>query len=153
MSSRLFQSVREERGLAYSIYSETSPFRDTGSVAVYAGCAAENTRKVLDLTLAEFTRLKQQPVADEELRRVKEQLKTNMVLGLESSGSRMNSLARQQMFYGRFFSTDEITAEVDRVSAQDITRLANQLLRPEGLTLTLLGNLGKLAIERKDLVC
>jgi predicted Zn-dependent peptidase len=153
MSSRLFQSVREERGLAYSIYSETSPFRDTGSVAVYAGCAAENTRKVLDLTLAEFTRLKQQPVADEELRRVKEQLKTNMVLGLESSGSRMNSLARQQMFYGRFFSTDEITAEVDRVSAEDITRLANQLLRPEGLTLTLLGNLGKLAIERKDLVC
>ncbi len=153
MSSRLFQSVREERGLAYSIYSETSPFRDTGSLAVYAGCAADNTREVLDLTLAEFTRLKQSPVADDELRRVKEQLKTNMVLGLESSGARMNSLARQQMFYGRFFTTDEITAEVDRVAAADITRLANELLRPEVLTLTLLGNLGKLAIERNNLVC
>ena len=153
MSSRLFQSVREERGLAYSIYSETSPFRDTGSLAVYAGCAADNTREVLDLTLAEFTRLKQTPVADDELRRVKEQLKTNMVLGLESSGARMNSLARQQMFYGRFFTTDEITAEVDRVAAADITRLANELLRPEVLTLTLLGNLGKLAIERNNLVC
>ncbi len=153
MSSRLFQAVREERGLAYSIYSETSPFRDTGSLAVYAGCAAENTRQVLDLTLAEFTRLKQEPVADEELRRVKEQLKTNMVLGLESSGARMNSLARQEMFYGRFFTTDEITAEVDRVNAADITRLANTLLRPEGLTLTLLGNLGKLSVEREHLVC
>jgi len=153
MSSRLFQSVREERGLAYSIYSETSPFRDTGSLAVYAGCAVENTRQVLDLTLAEFTRLKQEPVSEEELRRVKEQLKTNMVLGLESSGSRMNSLARQQMFYGRFFTTDEITAEVDRVTGGDIVRLANDLLRPEGLTLTLLGNLGKLGIDRAHLTC
>ncbi len=153
MSSRLFQSVREERGLAYSIYSETSPFRDTGSLAVYAGCAAENTRQVLDLTLAEFSRLKREPVGEDELRRVKEQLKTNMVLGLESSGARMNSLARQEMFYGRFFTTDEITAEVDRVNPADITRLANQLLRPEGLTLTLLGNLGKLHVGREDLAC
>lgn len=153
MSSRLFQSVREERGLAYSIYSETSPFRDTGSLAVYAGCAVDNTREVLDLTLAELSRLKREPIADEELRRVKEQLKTNMVLGLESSGARMNSLARQQMFYGRFFSTDEITAEVDRVTSTDLLHLAGTLLRPEGLTLTLLGNLGKMSIERADLVC
>lgn len=153
MSSRLFQAVREERGLAYAIYSETSPFRDTGSLAVYAGCALDNTREVLDLTLAELTRLKHEPVADEELRRVKEQLKTNMVLGLESSGSRMNSLARQQMFYGRFFSTDEITAEVERVDAAHIRQLANRLLRPEMLTLTLLGNLGGLKVSRNELVC
>ncbi len=153
MSSRLFQSVREERGLAYSIYSETSPFRDTGSLAVYAGCAVENTLEVLRLTLAEFTRLKQQPVAEDELRRVKEQLKTNMVLGLESSGARMNSLARQQMFYGRFFTTDEITAEVDRVTSADILRVANDLLQPEGLTLTLLGNLGTLTLDRDALIC
>ncbi len=153
MSSRLFQSVREERGLAYSIYSETSPFRDTGSLAVYAGCAVENTREVLDLTLAEFTRLKEQPVSEEELRRVKEQLKTNMVLGLESSGARMNSLARQEMFYGRFFTTDEITAEVDRVTSEDIIRVAKELLQPAGLTLTLLGNLGDLAIDRTSLAC
>ncbi len=153
MSSRLFQSVREERGLAYSIYSETSPFRDTGSLAVYAGCAVENTREVLDLTLAEFTRIKAEPVADEELSRAKEQLKTNMVLGLESSGARMTSLARQQMYYGRFFSVDEITAEVDRVTAADLQRIANDLLRPEALTLTLLGNLGDLKIERSGLTC
>ncbi len=153
MSSRLFQSVREERGLAYSIYSETSPFRDTGSLAVYAGCAIENARQVLDLTLAEFIRLKQEPVPAEELSRVKEQLKTNMVLGLESSGSRMSSLARQQMYYGRFFSVDEITAEVDRVTAADLTRLANDLLQADLLTLTLLGNLGDLAVTRKEMIC
>ena len=76
-----------------------------------------------------------------------------MVLGLESSGARMNSLARQQMFYGRFFTTDEITAEVDRVQAEDIVALAHRLLRSDELTLTLLGNLGKLTIERPDLVC
>ena len=153
MSSRLFQAVREERGLAYSIYSEASPFRDTGSLAVYAGCAVENTREVLDLTLAEFRRLKQEPIANEELQRAKEQLKTNMVLGLESSGARMSSLARQQMYYGRFFTVDEITAEVDRVTAADTQRLANELLLAEALTLTLLGNLGDLTIDRAALVC
>ena len=153
MSSRLFQAVREERGLAYSIYSETSPFRDTGSLAVYAGCAVENTREVLDLTLAEFRRLKSEWVSGEELGRAKEQLKTNMVLGLESSGSRMSSLARQQMYYGRFFTVDEITAEVDAVTGHDVQRLAKQLLQPEWLTLTLLGNLGDLQIERGSLRC
>jgi predicted Zn-dependent peptidase len=103
MSSRLFQAVREERGLAYSIYSELNPFRDTGSLAVYAGCALANLREVLALTLAEFTRLKAEPVTAEELDRARNQTKGNMVLGLESSSSRMSSLARQQMYWGRFF--------------------------------------------------
>ena len=76
-----------------------------------------------------------------------------MVLGLESSSSRMSSLARQQMFYGRFFSVDEITQEVDRVTAEDVQRLATDLLHSESLTLTLLGNLGDLKIDREDLVC
>ncbi len=151
MSSRLFQSVREERGLAYSIYSETSPFRDTGSLAVYAGCAAENTHQVLDLTLAELNRLRQETVHPEELNRGKEQIKTNMVLGLESSSSRMGSLARQHMYYGRFFSVDEITAEVDRVTREDLAHLAQELFRPELLTLTLLGKLGGLKIDRAAL--
>jgi predicted Zn-dependent peptidase len=153
MSSRLFQSIREERGLAYSIYSELNPFRDTGSLAIYAGCSADNTRQVLDLTLAELTRIKQQPVADEELHRAKSQIKGNMVLGLETSGSRMSSLARQQMYWGRFFSLDEITAEIDRVTAPDIQQLANHLFHPEALALTLLGNLGPLKLTRTDLAC
>jgi predicted Zn-dependent peptidase len=153
MSSRLFQSIREERGLAYSIYSELNPFRDTGTLAVYAGCSGENMRHVLALTLAEFTRLKSEPVTHEELERARNQIKGNMVLGLESSSSRMSSLARQQMYWGRFFSLDEITAEIDRVTAEDLERIANQLLKPDCLALTLLGNLGPLKLTRADLAC
>jgi len=153
MSSRLFQAIREERGLAYSIYSELNPFRDTGSLSVYAGCAIANLREVLTLTLAEFTRLKSEPVTDEELDRARNQTKGNMVLGLESSSSRMSSLARQQMYWGKFFSLDEITAEIDRVTAADLQRLARQLLQPGQLALTLLGNLGPLKLTRADLAC
>jgi predicted Zn-dependent peptidase len=153
MSSRLFQSIREDRGLAYSIYSELNPFRDTGSLAVYAGCAPDKTREVLDLSLAEFSRIKSAAVSAEELHRAKSQLKGNMVLGLESSSSRMSSLARQEMYFGRFFSLDELTAEIDRVTAEDVERLAVDLLQPECLALTLLGNLGDLQITRDDLVC
>ncbi len=153
MSSRLFQSIREERGLAYSIYSELSPFRDTGSLAVYAGCAVDRTREVLELTLAELARMKSEPVSEDDLKRTKDQIKGNMVLGLESSSSRMSSLARQQMYHGRFFSAEEITAEVDRVAASDVQRLAKELFAPERLTLTLLGNLGSLEVTRTNLVC
>jgi predicted Zn-dependent peptidase len=153
MSSRLFQSIREERGLAYSIYSELNPVRDTGSLAVYAGCAIDKAREVLQLTLAEFTRIKQEPVTLEELDRARNQIKGNMVLGLESSNSRMSSLARQQMYFGRFFSLDEITGEIDRVSIADIQRLANQLLQPDQMALTFLGNLGNLKLTRADLAC
>ncbi len=153
MSSRLFQSIREERGLAYSIYSELNPFRDTGSLAIYAGCSPANTRQVLDLTLADLTRIRQHAVTGEELQRAKSQFKGNMVLGLETSGSRMASLARQQMYWGRFFSLDEITAAIDAVTAEDIQTLANQLFQPQHLTLTLLGNLGSLKLNRAELGC
>ena len=153
MSSRLFQSVREERGLAYSIYSEMSPFRDTGSLAVYAGCAPDKTAEVLRLTLVEFTRLREEPVPEEELTRARNQLKGNMIIGLESSSSRMSNLARQQMYYGRFFTADDITSAVDKVTAADVQALARQLLRADALTLTLLGKLGGLKIGRADLVC
>jgi predicted Zn-dependent peptidase len=153
MSSRLFQSVREERGLAYSIYSETNPFRDTGSMAVYAGCAAERTKEVLELTLAELTRIKQELVSEDELKRAKDQIKSNMVLGLESSSSRMSNLARQQMYYGRFFAAEEIVREVERVTSDEIQQLAQELFVPEKLALALLGNLGKMKIERSDLNC
>ncbi|HVG26828.1 MAG TPA: pitrilysin family protein [Acidobacteriaceae bacterium] len=153
MSSRLFQSIREDRGLVYSIYSELNPFRDTGSLAIYAGCAVDRPREVLELTLAELGRMKTEPVLEEDLKRAKDQIKGNMVLGLESSSSRMNSLARQQMYHGRFFSAEEITAEIDRITAGDLQRLARELFRPETLALTLLGNLGTLEVNRADLVC
>ena len=153
MSSRLFQTIREERGLAYSINSETSPFRDTGALSIYAGTSAEKTPEVLRLTIEELRRLKEDTVPEAELKRAKDQLKSNIVLGLESSSSRMSNLARQQMYFGRFFSVDEIVTEVESVVAAGIQALAQQLFRPEAIALTLVGNLGDLTIDRKALAC
>jgi predicted Zn-dependent peptidase len=153
MSSRLFQTIREDQGLAYSIYSEMNPFRDTGSLCVYAGTSVDKTEKVLQLTLMELRRLKEETVSDVELKRAKDQLKSNMVIGLESSGSRMANLARQQMYFGRFFGVDEIMEEIDAVTTADVQDLARELFQPESLALTLLGNLGSMKIERGDLAC
>jgi predicted Zn-dependent peptidase len=153
MSSRLFQSIREERGLAYSIYSEMSPFRDAGCLAIYAGTSADKTREVLTLTLAELTRLKQETVSVSELERAKGQFKSNMVIGLESSSSRMSSLARQQMYFGRFFLVDEIVTLIEQVTPDQIQTIAQQLFQPESIALTLLGNLGSMKIERSELAC
>ncbi len=153
MSSRLFQTIREDQGLAYSIYSEMNPFRDTGSLCVYAGTSIDKTERVIRLTLDEFRRLKQHTVAEDELKRAKDQLKGNIVLGLESSSSRMSNLARQQMYFDRFFSVDDVTAEIDRVTREDLRSLAQALFQPESVALTLLGNLGPLKLEREHLAC
>ena len=153
MSSRLFQTIREDRGLAYSIYSEMNPFRDTGSLCVYAGTSVDKTREVLELTLRELRRLKEETVSVAELKRAKDQLKSNIVIGLESSGSRMANLARQQMYFGRFFDVEEITAEIEAVTPDDVQALAGRMFRPEALALTLLGNLGSMKIEREELAC
>ncbi len=153
MSSRLFQTIREEQGLAYSIYSEMNPFRDAGSLSVYAGTSAEKTEKLLELTVAELKKIKSETVSDVELKRAKDQLKSNIVIGLESSGSRMSNLARQQMYFGRFFGIEEIVSEIDAVTPDQIQRLATDLFRPEQMALTLLGNLGVMSITREHLAC
>jgi predicted Zn-dependent peptidase len=153
MSSRLFQTIREDQGLAYSIYSEMNPFRDTGSLCVYAGTSIDKTERVLRLTLDELRRLKEETVSEAELKRAKDQLKSNIVLGLESSSSRMANLARQQMYFGRFFGVDEIAEEIEAVTPADVQRIAQELFRPDLMALALLGNLGTLRIEREDLAC
>jgi predicted Zn-dependent peptidase len=153
MSSRLFQTIREDQGLAYSIYSEMNPFRDTGSLCVYAGTSIDKTERLLRLTLDELSRLKEETVSEGELKRAKDQLKSNIVLGLESSSSRMANLARQQMYFGRFFGVDEITTEIEAVTPADVQGIAQSLFRPEAMALTLLGNLGTLKIEREQLAC
>jgi predicted Zn-dependent peptidase len=153
MSSRLFQSIREDRGLAYSIFSELNPFRDTGSLAIYAGIAIDKIRQVLELTLRELSRLKDEMVSESELKRAKDQLKSNIVIGMESSSSRMANLARQQMYFGRFFDVGEITSAIDVVTPAAVQAMARNLFHPEGIALTLLGNLGSMKIERKDLAC
>jgi predicted Zn-dependent peptidase len=153
MSSRLFQTIREERGLAYSVYSDLSPYRDTGNLCVYAGTSADKALQVVELILAELRSIKQTPVSDEELKRAKDQLKGNILLGLESSSSRMANLARQEMYFRQFFSTDEIIARIDDVTADQIQAMAQRLFQSESIAVTLLGRLDGVKLNRGMLVC
>jgi predicted Zn-dependent peptidase len=153
MSSRLFQTIREERGMAYSIYSELSPYSDTGALCVYAGTSADKTLEMLDLVMAEFRALKESPLGEEELTRAKEQVKGNILLGLESSGSRMSNLARQEMYFHHFFSVEEVLDRLDAVTADQVQFMAQQLFVPERIAVTLLGRLDGLKLHRSRLVC
>jgi predicted Zn-dependent peptidase len=153
MSSRLFQTVREERGLAYAIYSDLNPYRDTGTLCVYAGTSAERAPQVVTLVMEEFRRLKEQPLPEDELRRAKDQLKGNILLGLESSTARMSNLARQEMYFGHFFSVDDILQLIERVDANQVLEMAQSLFHPDSVAVTLLGRLDGLKLTRKQLVC
>jgi predicted Zn-dependent peptidase len=153
MSSRLFQTVREERGLAYAIYSDLNPYRDTGSLCVYAGTSADKALQVIDLVMAEFSRLKREPLQADELRRAKDQLKGNLLLSLESSMSRMSNLARQQMYFNYFFGLQEILDKVEQVTDEQVLAMANTLFQPDLVALTLLGRLDGLKMGRNRLVC
>jgi predicted Zn-dependent peptidase len=153
MSSRLFQTIREERGLAYSVYSDLSPYRDTGNLCVYAGTSAGKTLQVIELVLAEFRSLKETPINSEELTRAKDQLKGNILLGLESSNSRMANLARQEMYFRQFFTADEIIARVEEVTAEQVQAMAQKLFDPERIAVTLLGRLDGVKLDRGMLEC
>jgi predicted Zn-dependent peptidase len=153
MSSRLFQTVREEHGLAYSIYSDMSPYRDTGSLCVFAGTSADKAVELVKLVTQEFRRMKDEPVEAEELRRAKDQLKGNLLLSLESSGARMSNLARQQMYFDHFFGPQEILDNVEAVTVDDVQLMAQSLFDPERIALTMLGRLDGVKVERGQLAC
>jgi predicted Zn-dependent peptidase len=133
MSSRLFQEVREKRGLAYSIYATTSPFRDFGLAYAYAGTSKENLAQVVDLILQQFRAVKKEGITKAEMEKGKEFLKGTTVLGLESSSSRMGYIAKSELYYGRTISIDEAFAEIDKVTNDDIIRLANQYFQDQEL--------------------
>ena len=153
MSSRLFQKIREEQGLVYSIYSDLNPYRDTGCLSVYAGTSTEAIPKVVDSVLTEFREMKGENIPDEELRRAKDQLKGSLMLSLESSTSRMSNLARQEMYFERFFSLDETIEQIESVTAEQVTEMAASLFQTEKIAVTALGNLDGLKISRDQLVC
>lgn len=153
MSSRLFQTIREERGMAYSVYSDMTPYRDTGALCVYAGTSAGKALECIELILREFAKLKQEPLSEEELTRAKDQLKGNILMGLESSNSRMANLARQEIYFGQFFSSDEIIARVEAVEAAQVQRMAQQLFDPDRIAVTLLGRLDGIKLNRARLDC
>jgi predicted Zn-dependent peptidase len=153
MSSRLFQNIRERQGLAYSIYSDLNPYRDTGCLAVYAGTSLASAAKVVRSVVSEFHKLKTEPVPEEELRRSKDQLKGSLMLSLESSTARMSNLARQEMYFDRFYDLDELIAKIEGVTVEDLHTLANQFFQTESVAVTALGNLSGLKVTREQLAC
>ncbi|MGH3681832.1 MAG: M16 family metallopeptidase, partial [Natronosporangium sp.] len=128
MSSRLFQQVREERGLAYSTYSYTARYAGTGLFAVYVGCAPGKVEEVLDLVRAELDRAARHGITDAELARGKGMLAGSVVLGLEDTGSRMGRLGKGELLYDRPLTDDELLARIDRVRLAEVNQLAAELL-------------------------
>ncbi len=138
MSSRLFQNIREKRGLVYAIDSLLNLYRDAGTLLVSAATSHQNAGTVAKLIVKELRKLRDELVADEELKRAKECLKGSMTLSLESSSSRMNFLAQQLIDFGRFYTLGQMLERIDRVSRSDIRRLARRIF-DSSLTLAALG--------------
>ena len=153
MSSRLFQNIRERQGLAYAIYSDLSPYRDTGCLSVYAGTSRESASKVVQSVVSEFRKLKLEAVPAEELRRSKDQLKGSLMLSLESSTARMSNLARQEMYFDHFYGLDELIQKIESVTSEEVQELANQFFQTDSIAVTVLGNLNGLKLTRDQLAC
>ena len=140
MSSRLFQRIREKEGLVYTVMSYHNGYLHGGYEAVYAACAPKNLKRVLSLTLAEMREIRQHGATADELSAAKLHLKGSILLSLESTVSRMSGISRQEYYYGRQFSPDEIIAFIDGVTLADIQHVAETIVDPESLSLTVLGN-------------
>jgi predicted Zn-dependent peptidase len=153
MSSRLFQNIREKQGLAYAVFSDMVPYSDAGMLSVYAGTGRRTVEKVLRLVADEFRRMKDEPVSEEELRRAKDHLKGSLVLSLESSGSRMSSLARQEMYLKRFYTIEELQTELEKVTREEVQQIAREFFRPEQIAVTVVGPLGGFRMRRDLIAC
>lgn len=145
MSSRLFQTVREKRGLCYSIYSYGSSYIDTGLFSIYVALSSNTEQEALRVIKDEILRFKEHGVGAEELLRAREQIKANVLMGLESTGTRMNRLGRNELYFGAVPEPDEIIANYDAVSAEDISRLSEYCLDFNKVSFSAVGKVG--AIE------
>ncbi len=139
VSSRLFQEVREKRGLAYSIYSFLSGYSDGGTITVYAGTRAKEAARVIDLICREIKRLRSKGVEKRELERAKNQMKGSLMLSLESSHSRMSKLAKDELIHGSRVSLEELLSQIDRVKPEHVDRVGRELFRFDRLSITGLG--------------
>lgn len=152
MSSRLFQNIREKQGLAYSVYSELALYRDAGCMIIYAGTSMRTAERVIKSIAHELHEAAATRVNDEELRRAKDHLKGSIVLGLESTSSRMANLARQESYFGRFMSMDEMLRRVEQVTAEEVQALAQRFFHPKQIAVAMLGPLGGFKVRRQDLL-
>jgi predicted Zn-dependent peptidase len=150
-SSRLWQSIREQRGLAYSVGAGASAFSDIGVFTIYAGTSPKQLDEVVDLSLVELRRVVRESVAVEELQLVKDQTIASILLGLESSSVRAGALARQEIVHGRRISPDEVISRLEAVTVEDLQRIAREYFTSEGLALVALGDLNGFRVDRSRL--
>ena len=150
-SSRLWQTVREERGLAYSVGAGGSTFSDVGVFTIYAGTSPEHLDQVLDLSLAEMRRVVNESVPEEELKLVKEQALSSILLGLESSSGRVSALSRQEIIHGRRITPEETIEKIEAVNSEDLQRVAQEYFTSDALALGALGNLNGFRVDRSRL--
>lgn len=139
ISSRLFQSVREDRGLAYSIYSYQTNYSDAGLFTIYAGTRPANAEEVIQLILKNLSEIKYAGITAEELKKSKEQLKGSLLLGLESSSSRMSRIGKMEITLGKFIPLDEVVEKIDKVTLSDVKEAAERLFRDDLLCFTAVG--------------
>jgi predicted Zn-dependent peptidase len=151
MSSRLFQRVREQEGLAYSVYTYSDFYRDAGIFCAGMNVQPEHGRRAIGLTLEEFERVIREGVPPTELSSVKAQLKGSLLLGLESTSNRMHRIARNELYEGRFVPLEELVRRVDEVTSEDVQRVASERISRERLSLVALGPSDGLAFETADL--
>jgi predicted Zn-dependent peptidase len=153
MSSRLFQNIREKQGLAYAVYSELNLFSDTGCFTVYAGTGVETAKQVVDSVVHELRVFKGDLITHDELRRAKDHLKGSLMLSLESTSSRMSNLARQELYFERFLSLDEMLENIESVTGEQVQAIADEFFQSENIALAMLGRLSDVKVTREDLVC
>lgn len=151
MSSRLFQKIREERGLAYSVYSAVNTFADTGLMVVYAATSPATAREVLDLLVGELRELREKGPGADEVRVAREHLKGSLMLSLESTSSRMSNLARQEIYHRRRYGIDEALAGIAKVTPEAVHRTARELFEGAKPALAAVGRTGKLKLRAEDL--
>ncbi len=140
MSSRLFQNIREKRGLVYFIQSSPASYRDRGLLVISLGTSPSNLPLVVKLVLRELDRLRNKPVKKRELFEAKEQLKGSLMLGLEGSDARMSRLASMEIYYKRLFGLDEVIEKIEGIRSEDLAGLAARIFQRKNLTLSAIGN-------------
>jgi len=146
MSSRLFQEIREKRGLVYAVYSYLSSYSDTGMFSIYAGTTPDKMSEVIELIMHELNAFKLDLLEEDELSKAKDQLKGNVLLSYESTDNRMTRLASGELYFGRYVPIEEVIKDIEKVTVEDVQQLAQKLFRKESFSLAVLGK-----VKKKDL--
>jgi predicted Zn-dependent peptidase len=141
MSSRLFQKIREEKGLVYSIYSYPSSYKNAGLFTIYAGMNPEHMPKVSNMIIDEINKLLKNGISKDDLEKSKEQLKGNYILGLESTSSRMNSIGKSELMLQRIFSPEEVLQKIDEIEMKSVNEVISGIFKLDKMSFTAVGNI------------